>query len=710
MISKDLQRILLMSLLNGVDMPPHFCYKFLYCNVKYLFIFYILILPFLGVAQFSTEQQLQIDSLSAIVKETTDNDTLLAKSYLTLSDILYVSNYDTIIPLCTKAREIAEEGLKKKEVISNPSITYSLKKTMADAIGNIGYFYGIRGDIEKQTAFYHESLKIREEIGDKYGISSSLNNIGYVYRNQNDLEKALEYYKKSLAIREELGNKNGVALSLNNIGFVYNIQGNIEKTLEYYYKSLEIRKEMNHERGIGISYNNLAFVYEKQGDIEKALEYYGKALEIRERIKDKRGMGYTLNNIGNIEIRLGNLVSAREKLTRVFKLAMEDGSPDVISLSAKNLAILYKKENNYKEAYEMYKLHIQMRDSINSEKTQKATIQQEAKYEFEKKQAIRDKEYEKQIALEHKEKEKQELFTYVASGGMVLVLAFLIFIFNRYKVTQKQKNVIEEQKDDIVASITYAKRIQDALLRNEKLDIDHLPDHFMIFKPKDIVSGDFYWTLEKKDHLYIAVVDCTGHGVPGGFLTMLGASFLNEICSTSVLVSPGDILNKLREKIINELAADGSTKDGMDISLLKINLKTHQIAWAGANNPLYIFRNPTRDDEGVKGQASPEKGIEIIKGDRQPIGHSEELHPFTNHEIQLQKGDQIYLFTDGFADQFGGPENKKFSYKRFRELLKDVATLPMKEQKEILAKTFVDWIAQGEDEQVDDVCVIGVRL
>ncbi|MCE9537976.1 MAG: serine/threonine-protein phosphatase, partial [Bacteroidetes bacterium] len=262
--------------------------------------------------------------------------------------------------------------------------------------------------------------------------------------------------------------------------------------------------------------------------------------------------------------------------------------------------------------------------------------------------------------------------------------------------TELQKKIIEEKNKDITDSIRYAKRIQDALM-GEKVHISsHLPEHFIFFVPKDIVSGDFHWGAEKNEYWYFAAVDCTGHGVPGAVMSMLGISFLNDIVFSEGFLNPAEILNRLRDRVVKELrqtAEAGGSKDGMDISLCRLNLKTNELQWSGAYNPLNIIRN---------GQ------LEERKGDKQPIGYHPERRPFTNHEIQLQKGDSIYLYSDGYADQFGGPKGKKFKYKQLEDLLIANNHLPLKDQKEILKNCFTEW--KGSLEQVDDVCVFGVRL
>jgi serine phosphatase RsbU (regulator of sigma subunit) len=260
----------------------------------------------------------------------------------------------------------------------------------------------------------------------------------------------------------------------------------------------------------------------------------------------------------------------------------------------------------------------------------------------------------------------------------------------------EQKKVVEEKNKDMLDSIHYAKRIQDAMLKVEEHRSEHLPAHFVLFLPKDIVSGDFHWAYEKQPYWYVAAVDCTGHGVPGAFMSLLGISFLNDILSESEAPSPAQVLDLLRDKIMKELRQSGESggnKDGMDISIIRLCLETKGLQWAGANNPLLMIKN----GEMIE-----------IKGDKQPIGYYPDAKPFTNHVLQLRDTQYLYVFSDGYPDQFGGPDGKKFKMKQLKDVLFEIHLLPMEEQKEKLKKIFLDW--KGNLEQIDDVCVIGLKI
>jgi serine phosphatase RsbU (regulator of sigma subunit) len=254
---------------------------------------------------------------------------------------------------------------------------------------------------------------------------------------------------------------------------------------------------------------------------------------------------------------------------------------------------------------------------------------------------------------------------------------------------------IEEKNKDIQDSIVYAKRIQEAILPAKELKHKLFPNAFVLYQPRDIVSGDFYWFTEKNGKRLIAAVDCTGHGVPGAFMSLIGSTILNEIVNVQGIIKPSQILNKLRDQIIHSLKQkDGNNKDGMDISLLCFNENENIVEFAAANNPLWIIRN----NEVIE-----------VKADKQPVGYSGfDLKDFTNHSLKLEKGDMVYLFSDGYADQFGGVKGKKYKYNTLKNFLISINHLSVAEQESKLLEEFSNW--KGDLEQVDDVCIIGIKI
>jgi serine phosphatase RsbU (regulator of sigma subunit)/tetratricopeptide (TPR) repeat protein len=712
-----------------------------------LFVFFLLS-NFGFSQQYSDEELKDIDKFNADIANKNSHDTTIAKAYLGLGEILYVANLDTLAPLCLKAKEISERNISKKNISKVERKTYL--SIISDALNNIGYVYKTKGDIDIALKYYHQSLKIHQEIGDKPGTATSLNNIGFVYRSQGNVYLALEYYQKALSIQEELNDhegmaslfnnigiiyydqldydnalkyyqrslkndykvdyKRGIANTLNNIGLIYYKKGNKDEALKQYTKSLEIKQQLGDKIGIAISYNHIGELFESQDSLHVAREYYLKALGLLKEEGDKKWVGFVLKDLSDLLLKIGELRLAEQYALESFKISKELGFPANISNAAQTLSKVNKLKGNYKEALELFELHSMMKDSILNNDLIKNTKNQQLKYEFEKNQAIKDAEHKKDLEIAAEKENKQIMISYGIAIVLIVVIALLGIIFNRLNITKKQKQVIEEQKlvvetakvqleeknKEVMDSINYAKRIQDALLKSEEHESKHLPPHFILFKPKDIVSGDFYWALEKENHLYLAAADCTGHGVPGALLTMLGNSFLNEINGVDKLLTPAEILNQLRNKIISELnqtGKDGETNDGMDISLMRLNLKTNELQWAGANNSLYMIR---------------QGDLEEVKPDKQPIGYNHKMTDFTNHSFQINTGDYICIFTDGFADQFGGPKGKKYKYNTFKEKLLSIYQNPMNEQKQLLAKEFELW--KGNLQQVDDICVIGIRV
>jgi serine phosphatase RsbU (regulator of sigma subunit)/tetratricopeptide (TPR) repeat protein len=665
--------------------------------------------------------QLQLD----FAKEKGQKEYIANALYIQGISYYLQADYDKAINYYTKSLKIKEEVGDKKGI--------------ASSLNNFGLIYYEQGDYTKAIEFYTKSLKIVEEIGDKNGIASSLNNFGIIYTAQGEYAKAIESYTKSLKIQEEIGNKNGIATSLNNIGMIYHEQGDYNKAIESYTKSLKIVEEIGFKTVIAVSLNNIGTIYKDKGEIAKAMDYYTKCLKIVEGIGDKKGIANALNSIGGIYKEQGDYTKAMNSYTKSLTISEEMGDKNIVALSLKNIGTIYKKQGDYfksidygkrslaiaqeighalrikdaakllwevnkkqgksKESLEMYELYIATRDAMLSEENQKAVIQQEYKYAYEKQKTIDDTEHDKLLALEKEKKEKQQILTTATAGGLGLVVVFLIFVFNRLRVTKHQKLVIEsaheeleEKNREIMDSITYAKRIQSAILPPAKLVKEYLKESFILYKPKDIVAGDFYWLEHKDGKVLFAAADCTGHGVPGAMVSVVCNNALNRSVREHGLTDPGQILTKTREIVVEEFEkSEEEVKDGMDIAIC--SLEGNKLQYAGAHNPLWIIRNGT---------------IIETKANKLPIGQFDNPEPYTTHSFDLEKGDAIYIFSDGYVDQFGGEKGKKFKSIAFRELLLSIQDKAMEEQKTIIDESFESW--RGDLEQIDDVCVIGVKI
>ena len=403
--------------------------------VHYISFLCVFLFGITAFGQLSDKQKLQLDSLSNIIEEN-EHDTSVARAYLNLTEILYLTNFDTVIVLCEKSVEISlsnlEEELSRDEELS-------FKTTLAGAYNNIGYIYDDQGRVVQALDYYHKSLKIREEIDDQLGVAVSLNNIGIIYVNQGEWDFALKYYLRSLAIKEPLGDKKSIATSLNNIAAVYRNKGDNAVAILYYKRSLKIRKELGHKRGMAISLNNIGTVYNNMNAIDTALSYYLQALILREEIGDKRGMAHNLRNIGGIHLRRGELRVAKEYASKSLRLSTELGFSERIKDAADLLSKIYKKENNWEEALEMQTLYYKMRDSIRNKETELNSVREQAKYEIEvveKEKALMTKEaHINELKLSRNK--MVSLFFIVA---LIFALILIFFIYRGYR----KKNLINE--------------------------------------------------------------------------------------------------------------------------------------------------------------------------------------------------------------------------------------------------------------------------
>ncbi len=690
---------------------------------------------------YNIEQQEAIDLYSRVINDPNSSDTALVSAYVNLSNIIYISNVDTIIPLCRKAEKIANKRLKQ-----NPDTEerLSLLESLATAYNNIGYYIdNYQNKTDTALLYYEESLEIQKIIKDTSGMATSVNNIGEIYRIQSNIPLALKYHHKSLKLRTAINHEEGMAQSLHNIALIHKQQGDYKLALKYNLNSLKIRKKTNDIVGLATSLNNIGTIHRDMNNHDLALDYFNQSFSIRKNHGDKRGMSNSLNNIGAIyshknkfdlalsyhkralkieeelkrelgiakslflisstEYKLGNINEADLLSKRALAISQKLGIPNEIENAADIRYQINLKKENWEEALKMRNLQFLMKDSMENEAAFKAAASEQAKYEYEKTLAISEKEHEKKLAIEQEAKAKQKIIIIAIAICLGLLAIFLFFVFNRLKVTRKQKKVIElahvelEYKNqEITSSINYAKRIQKAILPPAKIVKEYLRESFIIYQPKDIVAGDFYWMEQSKNITLFAAADCTGHGVPGAMVSVICNNGLNRSVREYNLTDPGEILNKTREIVIQEFEkSEEEVKDGMDIalcSLENINDKW-QLNYAGANNPLWIIRNS-----------------ELIetKANKQPIGKFDNPTPYTTHSLELKKDDAIYIFSDGFVDQFGGPKGKKLKSRAFRELLLSVQSKNMESQKEIINTFFSKW--KGHHEQIDDVCIIGVKI
>jgi serine phosphatase RsbU (regulator of sigma subunit) len=635
--------------------------------------------------------------------------------------------YGKGLEYCNQAQELLKGTRKANE----KWILGMIKNTL-------GRIYLAKNNFPKALAYLLEALTIREEINDKLGIAQSEYYIAMVYFNQGNNEQALIYHLKALKVREEENDKEGMGQSYNSIGAIYRKLQDYPKAFEYHDKALQIDESLGNEYGIAYDIASIASVYNRQKNYEKTLEYHQKALAIREKIKDNQGIIYGLNRIAEVYQKLNKIKESNEFANRAFLLSQKLQVPRETQEAAIILSSNYEKLKNIPKAYEFQKIVLALKDSLFNIDKEKEIANLQSNYDLEKKQDEIDILNRDNLIQEEALKIK-ELYNYLYIGGLVLlgmIATFLIrnnrkehrvnLLLNQQKraiderneelkqtneeltatleLAENRQKEIEKKNEDITASILYAKRIQSAVLPFSEVISESLGQEqfFILYKPRDIVSGDFYWFAEIEDELnnqkkiIFAVADCTGHGVPGAFMSMIGNELLNEIVIEKNISSPDLILNYLHKRIRYVLKQGQSdSKDGMDISICVINKQNQTIEFAGANNPMYWIYDHHLND---------------LKADKLPIG-GEERHKeriYTKHTLPLLPNSTIYLFSDGFQDQFGGAEDKKFMVKHFRNLLFSIHQEDMPTQKAILDKTIIEWIGNGT--QTDDITVVGIRM
>jgi tetratricopeptide (TPR) repeat protein len=637
-----------------------------------------------------------------------------------------------------EALESYQKALAIRERIGN-------QEGIATCHHNIGNIHYAQGRYAEALEAYQKALTIQERIGDQQGIAHCYNNIGAIHHAQGRYAEALESYQKALSIRERIGDQQGIATSYNNIGLIHADQGQYAEALESYQKALTIRERIGDQRGVAILYNNIGNIHRAQGRYAEALESYQKALTIRERIGDQQGVAILCNNIGIIHRVQGRYTKALEAFQKALAIAQPLGLQDYLddiylhlaqtdsALAASGLTHLWK------SAYLHHRLYAAYKDSVRNEESIRKQAQLESQYEYEKKTALLKAEQEKERALataQLRQRETQRNLSLLALGIALIGLVTFAILYRKIRqqrdliqkqsdeiqqknlaleqynaelkstnqaleesnrIIQQQAETLSQKNEEILDSIRYAERIQRAILPSPEKWQRLLPESFLLYMPRDIVAGDFYWLEETEQYIFLGVADATGHGVPGAFVSIVCANALHKAVLEEGLESPAEILWRVREVVVSQLTQAGEkVKDGMDIALIRFAKGDRSRAvFAGANRPLWIVNA---------------EGLLEVAGTRQPIGYVEEPKPF--EEVELMLGSRVpamvYAFTDGIVDQMGGPKGRKLLPKGLREWLLSLWNQPVAKQAERLRALFETW--RGERHQIDDVTVVGVRV
>ncbi len=605
--------------------------------------------------------------------------------------------------------------LKTRQKVLPNGKTVGSKKAIAAAYNNIASLYLTLGEYDKAIENNLNSLKAKEEIGDSLGIARSLTNIGNSYESMNNYTMALKFQKEAFEMMKLLKNEHGIGASYNNLGNVYLKIKQYAKSRVCFENSIVIRKKLGDLQNLAGSYNNLGELFFMQDDYVSAKKNFEEALALVENSSDTYTKAALLINLAETYRRTDNHQKALEFFKMGIENAQKAGLLDLEMSAYDGMAKMYSSKKEYEKAYQYLKKYTALNDSIFKTENSKRVAELQAKYDDAHKskeiESLRKEKVLSELQASRKELElqKQKNIKYLFIAGSLLLFVSGGFVYSRYRLKNKinhqlefQNHQIAEKNKDITNSILYAKRIQEAIFPTKEMVNRLIPNSFILYKPKDIVSGDFYFIDEKNGLQFFAVVDCTGHGVPGALVSVVGFNGLNRCLNEFNLWKPNEILEKL-SRIVNETFRqtyeESKVKDGMDISLCAIDRNKNKLYFAGANNPMWLIRKTGEQWE-----------LQEVKADKQPVGAfiGDVQQPFTFHEIDLKKGDRLYLFTDGFADQFGGPKGKKYKYHQQANKFLELALTPIRDQSEILNKAFEDW--RGDLEQIDDVCIVGIEI
>lgn len=594
-----------------------------------------------------------------------------------------------------------------------------MQKQIGLAYRRIGDDYYELANYNKAVEFIFREIKIEEALGEKQLLSGAYLNLGNVYRVMEDYAHAEMYYLKSFDIKSEIKDSMGIANCYNNLGLIYRKKNDYKKALVIYHKSLTIYENLKNTKGIIRSYTNIGVAYKYLKNYSNAMIYFKQAFNLARKNNKQSYLANLYNNIAQLHIIQNQPNNAIPLLDSSVVISTRENSIEDLYTAHEYLSKAYNLTKNFEKAYKNHVLYKHLHDSIYNDENSKAISDLRTQFEVEKKEievkAVSEAEQKKLKDLAEVQKTKGIIIIVAVAFLLCVTVVFLWILFKRFSITNRQKEIIEKQKEilsekqgEIIDSITYAKRLQLAILPSLSRLKKYLPNSFVLYKPKDIVAGDFYWlhhiTEGNKEIVFVAAADSTGHGVPGAMVSVVCSNALNRAVKEFGMLNTGEILDKTRELVLETFSKSGDEiKDGMDISLCKLvfdkdEKQTVSGQWSGANNSLWYAHLLSNNVYDMKS----------IKADKQSIGFVEDFKPYQTHHLDLKKGEVIYLLTDGFADQFGGDKGKKFKSKPLSDLLLSCAHLNTDEQEKVISTAFETW--KGNLDQVDDVTIIAIRI
>jgi serine phosphatase RsbU (regulator of sigma subunit)/tetratricopeptide (TPR) repeat protein len=645
--------------------------------------------------------------------------------------------------LAEEAWVLRSTELEKAVLLIDSALVIAEKENLPQLQAKFQNYRGIMfrnlGGYNAALAAYYKALRLSEKHGPIVEQAYANNNISEIFARQNDLDKAREYLEVALRLFQEANNEKGLAYAYVRLGDIEIKAENYIKALELYSRSVALREQPGSEQQLVTSLQRLGDVYLAYEDYNSARQYYQNSLELAHTIGKvsipSMSVHYSVGKLAEAE---GNRPLAIENGLKAYEIATEIGSLDFIAKSSKLLAESYKELGKLAEAYKFMRLHNESKTTVLTEQNQRELDLLEMRNRLDQQELENSAlQNEQTLSAERLKAQKRYNFLAVLATTLLLVLsAMLVYALlslkrsnkvlrRRHKQlkhnqekAEKQANNLQKanklissqadaliqtkaqlqlQHDDLMSSINYAKSIQELLLPSaEKLN-ELLPEHFVLYQPRNVVSGDFYWVHQTTDYLFVVVADCTGHGVPGAILSIIGFEELEKLVKYGELTDPAAILTALDIGIKKVLKQETEyNNDGMDLALLRVDRAKNELAFAGARLPLVLIK---------------ENKVEIFSGKRESLGgevkreksFTTKLHTFTSPC-------SLYLYSDGFQDQLGGWNNKKFMAPRFRDLLLRTSNLPLQEQKEKIAEELHNWIAVANEQQVDDILVFGIRL
>ncbi len=583
----------------------------------------------------------------------------------------------------------------------------------------LAYNYLSEGEFSKGLDLFNSNLDLSLEHlkTDSSYIMNAYNDIGSVHYYTADYFNCAQNWEKNLKYAARNGDIRSEASTLSNLGLVYISLEKYGKADTYLKRSVQLSDSLGLTANLMNAYTNLGKLYFHLKDYRKAENYLLESQKIVEKSGDIKSTINGLNNLGEVLIKNQQYENGKKYIEQAIKLAERYDLVDYKSNALYNLADYYSERNDYATAYELLDSVLGLKDAYLSAEKIKQISELETKYKLKQKedslqlsiQGINLSKVKQDLAEENErkalEKSKKDRLLLIGSLILLCLAGGLIFLVVRSSRQRKkanlklesQKKIIEQRNKDITDSIEYAKNLQTAILPDINLIKEVVPNYVLLYEPRDIVSGDFYWFHESDDKIFLAAADCTGHGVPGAFVSMLCNDALNKVVITLGFRSPGQILSKVNQTVIEAFRKEGASHqayDGMDVTLCVLDKKTRNLTFAGAMNRLILIR----DQEVIE-----------YKGNKSPIGGRTPInYQFDTEFIETQPKDAVYMFSDGYIDQFGGDRGKKFMVKRMKKMLLEIKHMKADDQKEAMKKRLLEW--QGSYDRIDDVLVIGFEI